>query len=157
MQGCSVYHFLIVRKNYDRRQHGGDRNEQRSVQKTIVSKETIIPDSLGNHVRMVRGLMIIGCSHTRRIIAIGLRPGAAGNAKQEGKGEQSKSDPRHDRSPFHELSIQPVFAIRPGWDQVRTSDACGFSPRSHAARRCGRPGASAGSSQRLVGKLAAGT
>jgi len=44
-------------------------------------------DSLGNHVGMVVILMIIRRSHTRRIIAIGLRPGAAGNAKQEGQGE----------------------------------------------------------------------
>ena len=42
---------------------------------------------LGNHVGMVVILMIIRRSHSRRIIAIGLCPGAAGNAKQEGQGE----------------------------------------------------------------------
>ena len=44
-------------------------------------------DSLCNHVGMVVILMIIRRSHFRRIIAIGLCPGAAGNAKQEGQGE----------------------------------------------------------------------
>jgi len=52
----------------------------RDAQEAIVNKEPII-------VGMVVILMIIRRSHSRWIIAIGLRPGAAGNAKQEGQGE----------------------------------------------------------------------
>jgi hypothetical protein len=41
---------------------------------------------LGDHFGMVI-LMIIRRTHSRRIIAVGLCPGAAGNAEQKGQGE----------------------------------------------------------------------
>jgi hypothetical protein len=77
--------------------------------------------------------MIIGRSYSRRIIAVGLRPGAAGSAEQEGQGEQPKSDPRHDRSPFPEGSVRPGLMNRPSWVQPSTGGASGF--RQIAARR----------------------
>src|SRR5208337_3600617 len=62
-----------------------------------------------------------------------------------------------DRSPFRERAIRPGFVNRPGSKQTRTSGRCGFTPLAHAARRRARPGESAGSGQRIAGKLAAGT
>jgi hypothetical protein len=114
--------------------------------------------SLVNLDLMVVILMIIGRSYSRRIIAVGLRPGAAGSAEQEAQGEQPKSNPRHDRSPFPEGSIQPGLMDRPSWVQPGTSGASGF--RQIAACHRDLPGGRAVPGQRIEGKLvvrAAGT